>query len=227
MFYFRGTRKPDFKSIKFFDYDEYWRLRGLKLRRHLREREELFIDWVKEGSKVLDIACGDAPVLLELKQQKNCQVEGSDISPLILSEQEKHNIPTFVSNISSEDFKLEKQYDYVILSELLEHLVHPEKFLGKIRHNTKYLIISIPNSAFYRYRTDFLVRGRFFTQWVHHPSEHVRFWSHIDFLDWLKALDLEVVKCEASNGLRIGPIKLFNFWKNLFGHQICYLVKVK
>lgn len=225
MFYFFGTRKPDFKNVKSFDYDEYWRFRGLKIREKLREREVIFIDWVPEGSHVLDIACGDAPVLLELKNKKQCQVEGYDISSLIIGEQIKKGIPASVKDITAPDFKLEKKYDYVIMSELLEHLVMPEKLISKIRNQSNYLIISIPNSAFYRYRTDFLFKGRFFAQWAYHPSEHVRFWSHTDFLAWLEALDLKVVKCQASNGLTLGPLKIFKWLKNLFGYQICYLVK--
>lgn len=225
MFYFVGMRKPDFKKAKTFDYEEYWRFRGLKLREKLRDREKIFIDWAKENSSVLDIACGDSPLLLELKKRKNCQVEGFDLSSLIIDEQIKNGVPARVVDIGAEDFELPKRYDYIVLSEILEHLVMPENLLKKIRDSAEYLIISIPNSAFYRYRTDFLFKGRFFTQWAYHPSEHLRFWSHSDFLAWLEALDLKVVRCEASNGLTLGPLKLFKRWKNLFGYQICYLVK--
>ncbi len=227
MLYFFGTRKPDFKSTKVFDYNEYWRQRGLKLRDKLRQREEIFINWVKEGSSVLDIACGDSPLLLRLKQDKKCQVEGFDISSLIIDEQKKHGILASVKNISADDFKLEKHYNYIVFSEILEHLVMPENLIKKVKNSAEYLMISIPNSAFYRYRTDFLLKGRFFTQWAYHPSEHLRFWSHIDVLDWLEAQGLKIIDCKASNGLTIGPLKLFKWWKNLFGYQICYLVKAK
>jgi len=44
-------------------------------------------------------------------------------------------------------------------------------------------------------------------------------------LDWFAALRFNVSRTEASNGLDIGPIKLFNVWPNLFGHQICYQVE--
>jgi methionine biosynthesis protein MetW len=225
MFYFVGTRKPNFKNAKFFDYEEYWRFRGIKIREKLRDREKIFIDWIKDGSSVLDIACGDSPLLGELKRKKNCQVEGFDLSSLIVEEQKKSGVPAQVQDIGAKDFKLEKKYDYIVLSETVEHLVLPEELIKKIKGQTKHLIISIPNSAFYRYRLDFLWKGRFFTQWAYHPAEHLRFWSHLDFLDWLRALDLEIVACQASNGLTLGPLKFFKWWKNLFGYQICYLVK--
>jgi len=227
LFFFPEMRKPNFRNIKFLDYDEYWRHRGVKIRQKLRDREKIFIEWIKEGSCILDIACGDSPLLLKLKKEKGCCVEGFDISSLIVKEQNKAGIPASVNDISSESFQLEKSYDYIILSEVLEHLVFPENLITKIKHRARHLIISIPNSAFYRYRVDFLLRGRFFTQWTYHPAEHLRFWSHVDFLDWLEAMGLEVVDCQPSNGLTIGPMKLFNIWKNLFGYQICYLVRNK
>jgi len=78
----------------------------------------------------------------------------------------------------------------------------------------------LPNSAFYRYRIGLMFKGRFFTQWLYHPSEHLRYWSHIDFLDWLKALNFNIIEFKSSNG----PF-LKNIWPNMFGNQICYLVK--
>ncbi|OGY46933.1 MAG: hypothetical protein A3J62_02080 [Candidatus Buchananbacteria bacterium RIFCSPHIGHO2_02_FULL_38_8] len=216
-----------FKDIKYFTYDDYWKHRGLKIRTKLREREIIFINWVKSGSSILDIACGDSPLLYELKKQKNCRVQGFDISVLIIEEQKKVGIPALAQDITDDSYELNDNYDYIILSEVLEHLALPEKLIEKIKNKTKYLVISIPNSGFYRFRLRLLFSGRFFKQWAHHPSEHLRFWSHLDFLDWLEAMDLTLIKCHASNGLTIGPIKLYNFWKNLFGHQICYLVKLK
>lgn len=227
MFDFNGVRKPNYKRIQNLDYDDYWRYRGLRLRKKLRPRELVFIDWIKENSSVLDIACGDSPVLHELKNKKFCQVEGFDISSAILKEQEKNGISIQTVDVASDNFKLEKEYDYIIMSELLEHLPYPENLIAKLKDKAKYLIISVPNSAFYRYRIGLMFYGRFFTQWVYHPAEHLRFWSCTDFLSWLEAQGLEVVDCKVSDGFSLGPINFFKWWKNLFGHQICYLVRFK
>jgi len=227
MIFFTGTRKPNFKNIKFFNYDEYWLHRGVKIKKIFMDREKIFMDWINEKSSVLDIACGNSPLLLELKQEKKCKVEGIDVSSVVVKEQNKIGVNAYVKDIGLDSFQLEKQYDFIVLSEILEHLAYPEKLINKIKNKSKYLLISLPNSAFYRYRLGLLLKGRFFTQWACHPSEHLRFWSHIDFIDWLEAMGLEVEDCKSSNGLTIGPIKLFNIRKNLFGHQICYLVKAK
>lgn len=224
-FYFPAMRKPDFKKMKFFDYNEYWKYRGLRIREEVRDREKIFIDWVKDGSKVLDLACGNALVLKELKQKKRCWVAGIDISSLIVEEQKKIGVPAAAKNITDDNFCLENHYDYIIMSEILEHIQYPEKLIEKVKNSADYFIISVPNSAFFRYRTDFLIKGRFFTQWACHPAEHLRYWSYTDFVAWLDALGLEVVDCKSAVGLSLGRIRLDEKWKNLFAHQICYLVK--
>ncbi|OGF26054.1 hypothetical protein A2303_04610 [Candidatus Falkowbacteria bacterium RIFOXYB2_FULL_47_14] len=227
MFYFPGTRNPNFKNLEYLNYDNYWDYQCPEFRTKLREREVMFINRIKEGSKVLDIACGMSPFLLELKKRKKCDVTAYDISKNAVDEQVKRGVKGRVVDIGDPKFELEEQFDYVVMSEIIEHLVYPEKLINALKNKTKYILISFPNSGFYRYRLGLMFKGRFFTQWAYHPSEHLRFWTHIDFVDWLDALGMNLVKCEASNGLSIGPIKLFNLWKNLFGHQIVYLCTKK
>jgi methionine biosynthesis protein MetW len=222
MFYFKGTRKPDFKKIEQNIYNLYWQDKGFNIRHKLMEREDIFFDWIPEGSNVLSIGCGNSRLLYELKKQKKCQVTGIDIEQSVVDGQKKNDVSTQKADITSDDFYLEEKFEYIIISEVLEHLVLPEALLGKIRKNTNHLILSVPNSAFYRYRLGLLFGGRFFTQWAKHPAEHLRFWSHSDFTDWLGALGFEVEKTVSSNG----PF-LKNIWPNMFGHQICYLVKNK
>jgi methionine biosynthesis protein MetW len=225
MFYFHGTRKPNFKNISNLDYNKYWDYQCPGLRDKLREREYIFIDLIKKNSKVLDIACGMSPFLIKLKEKKGCEVTAYDISSRAVEEQKKHGIRAEVNDISSPDFNPREEFDYVVMSEIVEHLVFPEKLINFLKRRTKYFLISLPNSGFYRYRWGLLFNGRFFTQWAYHPAEHLRFWTHIDFIDWLDALGLRVEKSVVSNGLNIGPIKLYNLWPNLFGHQIVYLCR--
>ena len=206
------------------DYNEYWKNRGAKTRGKLMEREDVFLGWINNDSSVLDIACGNSGLLKKLKKDKRCRVEAFDIASIVVEEQKKEGIDARVRNITDKDFALEKTYDYIILSEIVEHLSLPEDLMLKVKDSANFLIITIPNSAFYRFRFKLFFCGRFFKQWAHHPSEHLRFWSHVDFLDWLDGLGFRVVKYEASNGMDIGPIKFYKFWPNLFGHQICYLV---
>lgn len=222
MFYFKGTRKPDYTKTQKIDYDRFWAERGFEMRSKLLEREQIFFDWISEESKVLELGCGNSRLLWELKNKKRCQVLAMDISALAIQGLLKEGINAKVANIEDPNFSIEGDFDYIIMSEVLEHLRFPEDMIKKLSAHTNFFVLSVPNSAFYRYRLGLLVRGRFFTQWAMHPSEHLRYWSHKDFLDWLRAMNLEVVRSRASNGFWFK-----NFWSNMLGHQICYLAKTR
>lgn len=209
-----------------FDYKVYWKNRDVKIRQRLLEREEIFFDWIKPKIKVLDIAAGNSGLLSSLKKDKMCEVHAFDISQEVVDAQNEAGVIAEKRDISLDDFNVADTYDALILSEILEHLPLPEALMKKIASKAKFFLVSVPNSAFYKFRLQLLF-GRFLKQWIFHPSEHLRFWSHYDFLDWVDAMGFDVVKCEASNGLDIGPFKFYKYMPNLFGHQICYLLKTK
>ncbi len=217
-----------FKDIQSgeFNYEAYWNARDVAIRKRLRDREEIFFNWIAAGSAVLDVAAGNSLLPQILKEKKNCRVAVYDISKKAVESQKGQGVSAEVTNLSSDVFHLVQDYDYIILSEILEHLPLPEKLIKKIVPHAKFFVISIPNSAFYRFRLQ-LLGGRFFKQWAAHPSEHLRFWSHKDFMEWLDALGLAVLDTRASNGLDMGSLKMYRWFPNLFGHQMVYLCRKK
>lgn len=227
MFNFPNTNKPDFPKAKSLDYGSYWEKRGLVLNKKLKEREEIILKLIEKGKKVLDIGCGNS-VLPLMAKEKGIKIEVADVAENVLALHDQHGINGQKIDLEKiSETVLEDKYDFIILSEVLEHLKNPEEIIQKLKENTGYFLISIPNSAFYRYRWHLLIRGRFFKQWANHPSEHLRFWSHIDFLDWLSVMGLEVVEVLPSNGLSFFGLFswLKNLWPNLFAHQIVYYCK--
>lgn len=226
-FNFPNTEKPNFLAIKNLDYNSYWEQRGFVLNKKLKEREEIILSLLKKGEKILDIGCGNSLLPIRAKE-KGVEIEAADIAEIVLEAYAQRGISTQKIDLENLDkFSLTQNYDVVILSEVLEHLKNPEEVIIQLEKNTRHFILTVPNSAFYRYRWHLLVRGRFFKQWVSHPSEHLRFWSHVDFLDWLAAMGLEVVKFIPSNGFSFfGLLPNFkNVWPNLLAHQIVYYCK--
>lgn len=220
-------RKPDFSGIKKMDYDDYWRFRGFKIESELKPREKIICGFIPENARVIDVGCGNSKLPLVLKL-RGTPVEVADISQLVLDEYNKHGVSGHLIDLEKpENIMLEKKYDYMILSDVLEHTRNPEEILIKLKDFTDYFVITIPNSAAYQFRIGLIFRGRFFTQWVHHPSEHLRFWSHIDFLDWLYALGLNTVDVAVADGFTLyGLIPwLPKYWKNFLGFRMVYVCK--
>ncbi len=226
--FFPYTRKPDFRNIgTLLDYNEYWRDRGFHINKKLKEREVIIFERIPAGATVLDVGCGNSLLPIKLRE-KGCLVTVGDFSVIVLDGYRAYGIKTFEINLEDvRKYPLVAMYDYVILSEVLEHTRNPEETVLELKNYARNFVFTVPNSAFYRYRFHLMFAGRFFTQWVSHPSEHIRFWSHVDFVDWMRDMGLEIEESVSSNGFSLFGLLpgIKNIWKNFFGHQIVYFAK--
>lgn len=217
-----------FPNIGRLDYSDYWRARGFALQPKLREREVLMHGLIPADARVLDVGCGNSRLPVELAR-KGCEVMVADVSPIVLDAFKQEGIAGMTLDLDDiARASVVDSFDYMILSEVLEHTRNPEEVLKTLAPHTKRFVLTVPNSAFYPFRLQLFFGGRFFKQWVYHPSEHLRFWSHTDFLNWLGALGYEVEYVRASNGLSVkGKLPfLKDWWPNLFGHQMVYICRV-
>jgi methionine biosynthesis protein MetW len=227
MFNSPWIRKPNFKDIKL-DYDDYWQKRGWKINEKLKSREKIISEIIPTGKRVMDIGCGNSLLPVALKN-KGAAITVADISELVLKGYADFGIETQKIDLEKTDeIRIPGKFDYIILSEVLEHTRNPEEIVDALKKYTDRFIITVPNSAAYQFRYGLMFRGRFFTQWVYHPSEHLRFWSHIDFLDWLAALGLTVEKTIPSDGFSLRGLLpwLPSLWKNLLAYRIVYVARV-
>jgi len=202
-------------NLEVMGYDHYWKARGCH---SMQPRYSLFSKLVDNGSLVLDIGCGDGFLLQYLKDENNALVRGIDVSEEAVRLARERNIEATVGDILEID--IECVYDYVVLSEVLEHLDEPEAVITKLNGKfRKALLISIPNIGYYKHRLRLLF-GRFPIQWRCHPAEHLRFWTVADFRLWLRQFGLKESIVLASNGFPV----LRQLLPNLFGDQVIFVV---
>ena len=115
---------------------------------------------VPEGATVLDIGAGPGGMATELTQ-KGCTVTVVD------QHQPDRPVPgvRVIQQDLEGDLKFDpKQYDYLLLLDVIEHLRQPEEFMEKVRarldYNKKTLILTTPNIAFISQRL-MLLLGQF------------------------------------------------------------------
>lgn len=202
-------------SLDTMEYNQYWQTRG---HHTMQPRYSIFSEMIDYGSSVLDLGCGDGLLLQYLRDGKSAQVHGIDISEEAVRLASERNVEITVGDILEID--IEGVYDYIIVSEVLEHLADPEALIAKSKGKfCKALLISIPNIGYYKHRLRLLL-GRFPVQWAWHPSEHLRFWTVVDFRLWLRQFDLDKAAVFASNGVPV----LRDLLPNLFGDQVVFVV---
>ena len=158
------------------------------------------------------------------KNKTNITEVGIDVSSNGVLRANEKEIKAFVRPL--EYYNNDKElFDYVVVSEVIEHVENSEYFVTRGYELAKQkLIITIPNTGYYTYRLRLLF-GKFPVQWVHHPAEHLRFWTIKDFEMWLGSLNLEFkeIRVISSNGL-----PYFNIYKllpSLFAKQCVFVLE--
>jgi len=115
---------------------------------------QFFIDYIKEGSEVLDIGCGNGLLSIDISKNKNAKVVGVDINKKQIKEaiskatnKNAYGLCdcTFIQGDATYIFKeFKKQYDYIVLSNVLEHIDKRIDFLKDIKRIGKIFLIRVP-----------------------------------------------------------------------------------
>ena len=202
------------------DYGAYWQFIG-EVEGEV-PRIQVICDWVEEGASVLDLGCGDGKLLATLVAQRKVRASGVDISGEALRLAKGRGLTDLrLADLASPDFAIMGEYDYIIITEVLEHIPNPEDVLARVRGRfRRALIVSVPNVGYYTHRIRLLF-GRFPLQWGQHPAQHLRFWTLRDFRWWTELQGYGIIKAVPPQGFPI----LYRLWPSLFADQVVFVLQ--
>ncbi len=201
------------KKIKKF-YENYWNYRlskenisettinRAKIISYLFESENL--------GKTLDVGCGDGTLLYVLSQKYKFIIDkyGIEISYKACQKALEKGINVIRGNAEILPFP-DNFFDTVICSEVLEHLVFPEKALEEIYRvskNNAIIIFSIPNLGYFKYRLKLLIGKSPFEQGRYSASEHLHFWTRESFEKFLQKHGFKILMVRGGIGPKIGML---------------------
>ena len=189
----------------------------------LRADLQLIADWVKDGSRVLDLGCGDATLLAWLFQNKRVNGYGVEIDP--------QNVVSAISagvNVIQGDLEQglsefdDGAFDYVILSQTIQAMHHTENILNEMLRVGRKAIVTFPNFGYWRNRWQ-IMGGRMPVsddmpyQWYNTPNIH---WCMLGDFEQLCRQNQIVIeeRTVMTDGSRV------NFMPNLLGSLAFYRV---
>ncbi len=125
-----------------------------------RKDLQIISEIIPSKSRVLDLGCGNGQLLQELAKEKNVKGLGIEISLERVKSCLKQGISVVQEDLNDglKDFH-DKSFNYIILSQTLEHISNPAFLIQEMLRVGEKCIISFDNLAYWKNRVIFLFRG--------------------------------------------------------------------
>jgi methionine biosynthesis protein MetW len=153
--------------------------------------------WIRPGSRVLDMGCGDGSLLKRLSANKNANTVGVEISEEKIIECLKKGICVYQADIDEGISNFEDMsFEYVILNETLQVINKPHRVIEEMLRVGFNAIISVSNFGYIANRLHMLASGRISTDirfdgsW--HDSPVIRFFTVSEFENLLKEMGIVI-----------------------------------
>lgn len=187
-------------------------------------------DMVANGSRVLDVGCGDGSLLRLLADQKQVDARGIEISQRGVNDCVSKGLSVIQGDADTDliDYPA-NAFDYVILSQTIQATRNPKKVLEQMLRIGSRAIISFPNFGHWRIRSQLVLKGRMPVTdnlsyaWYETPNIH--FCTIRDFVTLSDEVESNIEKAIALDS-RGYPVRLNAPWWiwNLFGEQAVFLL---
>lgn len=163
---------------------------------------------------VLDIGVGSGAVAKGLREIfPKLMIDGVDKSDVYLDTSKAYYNNVYYVPI--EELEIERQYDVILLLDVLEHLEDPWQALLSLKRKylkkSGFVVISIPNIAHWTIRLK-LLRGYFkYARWGILDKTHLRFFTLGTYRELLQSSELHPVDMDYSYSMGISEYKEFPF----------------
>jgi len=197
----------------------------------MKNEFKVISDLIEDNKKVLDVGCADGTLMQFLKENKNINVRGLEISKEKVQECIAKGL-TVIEGNAEKDLKQfpDKSFDYVVLSQTLQAFLSPEIVLDELLRVGKKAIVTIPNFGNWQVRLHLLFKGTMPItkslpeQWHSTPNLHMC--TIKDFVNFIKFKEIKMIKTLALNSNNTSNITNSNLGiKNLFADLGIFLIE--
>jgi methionine biosynthesis protein MetW len=197
----------------------------------MKKEFKIISELIENNTRVLDVGCGDGTLMKYLKDEKNVDTRGLEIS--------KNNVQNCTSKgLSVIEGNAEKDlhqfpnlsFDYAILSQTLQAFYNPEKVIDELLRVANKAVVTIPNFGHWKVRIHLLLKGTMPVtetlpnKWYNTPNLHMC--TIKDFFNFCLKKKIELYKSISLNGEKTSTINIGNInIKNLSSELGVFLIK--
>ena len=198
----------------------------------MKSEYRIIADIIQENTRVLDVGCDEGILMEFLKENKNVDIRGIEISKKKVQICIAKGL-TVIEGNAEVDLKQfpNKSFDYVVLGQTLQAFVNPEKVIRELLRVGKKAIVTIPNFGHWKVRLNLLIKGTMPitkslpNDWYNTPNIHMC--TIKDFVKFSKVIDFKIFKSLALIDNKVSNINKTNlFYKNLFGELGIFLIEM-
>ena len=197
----------------------------------MKSEYKIIADMITENTRVLDVGCDDGSLMEFLKEEKNVDIRGIEIS--------KQKVQTCISKgltviEGDAEFDLkqfpDKSFDYVVLGQTLQAFINPEIVIKELLRVGNKAIVTIPNFGHWKVRLNLLFQGTMPVtktlpnEWYNTPNIHMC--TIKDFFKFSKTINFKIFKSLALMNKSVSVINNSNlYFKNLFCELGIFLIE--
>ena len=197
----------------------------------MKKEFKIISELIENNSRVLDVGCGDGTLMKYLKDKKNVDTRGLEISKKNVQDCTSKGLSVIEGNAEKDLHQFPNlSFDYVILSQTLQAFYNPEKVIDDLLRVANKAIVTIPNFGHWKVRIHLLLKGTMPitetlpNEWYNTPNLHMC--TIKDFFNFCSKKKIELYKSIALNDEKTSKINSGNInIKNLSSELGIFLIK--
>jgi methionine biosynthesis protein MetW len=197
----------------------------------MKQEFKIISNFIEKNTRVLDVGCGDGTLMEFLKNNKEIDIRGIEISKNNAQKCVGKGLAVIEGNAEKDLTQFpDSSFDFVILSQTLQAFLNPETVIKELLRIGKKAIVTVPNFGFWKVRLHLLIKGtmpitkNLPDEWYNTPNLHMC--TIKDFYNFCNDREIKLDKALALHNENTSSINEMNLTvKNLSAELGIFLIE--